>query len=87
MAAVSNKKGVVGSKGRNMPIMPSMSDIVPITVYSAFMDANIDQKNEKMLCPFYIILFLWCIFVLCNTEVTSGVNSFLFIIECYVYSN
>ena len=25
MAAVSNKKGVVGSKGRNMPIMPSMS--------------------------------------------------------------
>lgn len=56
MAAVSNKKGVVGSKGRNMPIMPNMSEVVPTMVYSIFIDANIDQK-QKMLCPFYIILF------------------------------
>ena len=34
MAAVSNKKGVVGSKGRNMPIMPSMSEVVPTMVYT-----------------------------------------------------
>lgn len=57
MAAVSNKKGVVGSKGRNMPIMPNMSEVVPTMVYSIFIDANIDQK-QKMLCPFYIILFM-----------------------------
>lgn len=58
MAAVSNKKGVVGSKGRNMPIMPNMSEVVPTMVYSIFIDANIDQKTKKMLCPFYIILFM-----------------------------
>ena len=34
MAAVSNKKGVVGSKGRNMPIMPNMSEVVPTMVYN-----------------------------------------------------
>lgn len=56
MAAVSNKKGVVGSKGRNMPIMPSMSEVVPTMVYSIFIGANIDQK-QKIQCPFYIILF------------------------------
>ena len=56
MAAVSNKKGVVGSKGRNMPIMPNMSEVVPTMVYSIFIDANIDQKHKKMLWPFYIIL-------------------------------
>ena len=58
MVAVSNKKGVVGSKGRNMPIMPSMSDIVPITVYSAFMDANIDQKTKKC-CVLFILFFFY----------------------------
>lgn len=57
MAAVSNKKGVVGSKGRNMPIMPSMSEVVPTMVYSIFIDAKYRPKNKKMLCPFYIILF------------------------------
>lgn len=57
MAAVSNKKGVVGSKGRNMPIMPSMSEVVPTMVYSIFIGANIDQKKKKIQCPFYIILF------------------------------
>ena len=41
MAAVSNKKGVVGSKGRNMPIMPNMSEVVPTMVYSIFIDAYI----------------------------------------------
>lgn len=56
MAAVSNKKGVVGSKGRNMPIMPNMSEVVPTMVYSIFIGANIDQK-KKIQCPFYIILF------------------------------
>lgn len=75
MAAVSNKKGVVGSKGRNMPIMPNMSEVVPTMVYSIFIDANIDQK-QKMLCPF-ILFFLWCIFASCSTEVTLGVSSFL----------
>ena len=48
MAAVSNKKGVVGSKGRNMPIMPNMSEVVPTMVYSIFIDANIDQKMKKI---------------------------------------
>ena len=43
MAAVSNKKGVVGSKGRNMPIMPSMSEVVPTMVYSIFIGA--DRKS------------------------------------------
>lgn len=57
MAAVSNKKGVVGSKGRNMPIMPNMSEVVPTMVYSIFIGANIDQK-QKIQCPFYIILFM-----------------------------
>ena len=42
MAAVSNKKGVVGSKGRNMPIMPSMSEVVPTMGYSICIGANID---------------------------------------------
>lgn len=53
MAAVSNKKGVVGSKGRNMPIMPSMSEVVPTMVYSIFIGANIDQKTKK-----YSVLFI-----------------------------
>lgn len=75
MAAVSNKKGVVGSKGRNMPIMPSMSEVVPTMVYSIFIGANIDQK-QKIQCPF-ILFFLWCIFASCSTEVTLGVSSFL----------
>lgn len=57
MAAVSNKKGVVGSKGRNMPIMPNMSEVVPTMVYSIFIDANIDQKTKKMLCPFLYYSF------------------------------
>ncbi len=57
MAAVSNKKGVVGSKGRNMPIMPSMSEVVPTMVYSIFIGANIDQKTKKDSVLFYIILF------------------------------
>ena len=51
MAAVSNKKGVVGSKGRNMPIMPSMSEVVPTMVYSIFIGANIDQKIFRKLHP------------------------------------
>ena len=53
MAAVSNKKGVVGSKGRNMPIMPSMSEVVPTMVYSIFIGANIYQKTKK-----YSVLFI-----------------------------
>lgn len=57
MAAVSNKKGVVGSKGRNMPIMPNMSEVVPTMVYSIFIDANIDQKTKNAV-SFYIILFM-----------------------------
>ena len=56
MAAVSNKKGVVGSKGRNMPIMPSMSEVVPTMVYSIFIGANIDQKTKK-----YSVLFIFCL--------------------------
>lgn len=77
MAAVSNKKGVVGSKGRNMPIMPSMSEVVPTMVYSIFIGANIDQKTKKIQCPFLYYSFLWCIFASCSTEVTLGVSSFL----------
>ena len=57
MAAVSNKKGVVGSKGRNMPIMPSMSEVVPTMVYSIFHRCKYRPKNKKIQCPFYIILF------------------------------
>lgn len=74
MAAVSNKKGVVGSKGRNMPIMPSMSEVVPTMVYSIFIGANIEQKNTV---SFLYYSFLWCIFASCSTEVTLGVSSFL----------
>lgn len=77
MAAVSNKKGVVGSKGRNMPIMPNMSEVVPTMVYSIFIDANIDQKNKKNAVSFLYYSFLWCIFASCSTEVTLGVSSFL----------
>ena len=40
-----------------MPIMPSMSEVVPTMVYSIFIGANIDQKIKKIQCPFYIILF------------------------------
>lgn len=76
MAAASNKKGVVGSKGRNMPIMPSMSEVVPTMVYSIFIGANIDQKTKKYSVLF-ILFFLWCIFASCSTEVTLGVSSFL----------
>ena len=65
MVAVSNKKGVVGSKGRNMPIMPSMSDIVPTTVYSAFMDANIDQKTKKC-CVLFMYPVCFSVFLLGN---------------------
>lgn len=75
MAAVSNKKGVVGSKGRNMPIMPSMSEVVPTMVYSIFIGANIDQKQKYS--GLFILFFLWCIFASCSTEVTLGVSSFL----------
>lgn len=57
MAAVSNKKGVVGSKGRNMPIMPSMSEVVPTMVYSIFIGANIDQKTKKYSVLFILFLF------------------------------
>ena len=70
MAAVSNKKGVVGSKGRNMPIMPNMSEVVPTMVYSIFIDA-------KNAVSFLYYSFLWCIFASCSTEVTLGVSSFL----------
>lgn len=77
MAAVSNKKGVVGSKGRNMPIMPNMSEVVPTMVYSIFIGANIDQKNKKNTVSFLYYSFLWCIFASCSTEVTLGVSSFL----------
>jgi len=76
MAAVSNKKGVVGSKGRNMPIMPSMSEVVPTMVYSIFIGANIDQKTKNTV-SFLYYSFLWCIFASCSTEVTLGVSSFL----------
>ena len=57
MTAVNNKKGVVGNKGRKIPIMPSMSDIVPTTVYKIFMGANIDQKTKK--CAILFILFFF----------------------------
>lgn len=53
MAAVSNKKGVVGSKGRNMPIMPNMSEVVPTMVYSIFIGANIDQKQKYSVLLYY----------------------------------
>lgn len=58
MAAVSNKKGVVGSKGRNMPIMPSMSEVVPTMVYSIFIGANIDQKTKKYSILFILFFFM-----------------------------
>ena len=58
MAAVSNKKGVVGSKGRNMPIMPSMSEGVPTMVYSIFIGANIDQKTKKYSVLFILFFFM-----------------------------
>lgn len=58
MAAVSNKKGVVGSKGRNMPIMPSMSEVVPTMVYSIFIGANIDQKKKKYSVLFILFFFM-----------------------------
>lgn len=34
-----------------------MSDIVPMTVYNIFMDANIDQKTKK--CGVLFILFFF----------------------------
>lgn len=58
MAAVSNKKGVVGSKGRNMPITPSMSEVVPTMVYSIFIGANIDQKTKKYSVLFILFFFM-----------------------------
>lgn len=58
MAAVSNKKGVVGSKGRNMPIMPSMSEVVPTMVYSIFIGANIDQKTKNNSVLFILFFFM-----------------------------
>lgn len=58
MAAVSNKKGVVGSKGRNMPIMPSMNEVVPTMVYSIFIGANIDQKTKKYSVLFILFFFM-----------------------------
>ena len=58
MAAVSNKKGVVGSKGRNMPIMPSMSEVVPTMVYSIFIGANIDKKKKKYSVLFILFFFM-----------------------------
>ena len=58
MAAVSNKKGVVGSKGRNMPIMPSMSEVVPTMVYSIFIGANIDQNTKKYSVLFILFFFM-----------------------------
>lgn len=58
MAAVSNKKGVVGSKGRNMPIMPSMSEVVPTMVYSIFIGANIDQKTKEYSVLFILFFFM-----------------------------
>ena len=61
MVAVSNKKGVVGSKGRNMPIMPNMSEVVPTMVYSIFIDANIDQKTKK--CCVLFILFFFMVYL------------------------
>lgn len=61
MVAVSNKKGTVGSKGRNMPIMPSMSEVVPTMVYSIFIDANIDQKTKK--CCVLFILFFFMVYL------------------------
>ena len=76
MAAVSNKKGVVGSKGRNMPIMPSMSEVVPTMVYSIFIGANIDQKTKKYSVLFILFFFMVYLCV-CSTEVTLGVSSFL----------
>ena len=61
MAAVSNKKGVVGSKGRNMPIMPNMSEVVPTMVDSIFIDANRDQKTKK--CCVLFILFFFMVYL------------------------
>lgn len=40
-----------------MPIMPSMSEVVPTMVYSIFIGANIDQKTKNTV-SFYIILFM-----------------------------
>ena len=54
MAAVSNKKGVVGSKGR----MPNMSEVVPTMVYSIFIGANIDQKTKKYSVLFILFFFM-----------------------------
>ena len=86
MAAVSNKKGVVGSKGRNMPIMPSMSEVVPTMVYSIFIGANIDQKTKKYSVLF--ILFFFMVY-LCVLQHRGDIRCefFLIIIKCYVYSN
>lgn len=77
MAAVSNKKGVVGSKGRNMPIMPNMSEVVPTMVYSIFHRCKYRPKKQKNAVSFLYYSFLWCIFASCSTEVTLGVSSFL----------
>ena len=86
MAAVSNKKGVVGSKGRNMPIMPSMSEVVPTMVYSLFIGANIDQKTKKYSVLFILFFFMVYLCVL-SPRGDIRCEFFLIIIKCYVYSN
>ena len=58
------KKGVVGSKGRNMPIMPSMSEVVPTMVYSIFIGANIDQKTKNTVSFTYYSFYLVYLVVL-----------------------
>ena len=72
MAAVSNKKGVVGSKGRNMPIMPSMSEVVPTMVYSIFIGANIDQKTKKYSVLFILFFFISNVYHLKSTNSAVG---------------
>lgn len=36
-----------------MPIMPSMSEVVPTMVYSIFIGANIDQKTKNTVSFLY----------------------------------
>ena len=58
MAAVSNKKGVVGSKGIKIPIHPKNSEVVAQMVYSIFIGANIDQKTKKYSVLFILFFFM-----------------------------
>ena len=58
MAAVSNKKGVVGSKGSIMRLLTNMSDVVTTMVYSIFIGANIDQKTKKYSVLFILFFFM-----------------------------